>query len=166
MHSLHAYFLQGGDAKQPIYYLVKRTRDGLSFSNRRVQAMQNQRVILEMMVSFQVEVAAGAEVLEHQASMPAVWSPQQCAPDDDGRARAIFDIHGDVRAVPQKPPTQADTSLRQPTSMTQALWFKGERLGDWCVCVPSGSRAVSAHLGAGTEGPAPLFASGCIALHC
>lgn len=37
-HSLHAYFLQGGDAKRPIVYVVDRTRDGQTFSNRRVRA--------------------------------------------------------------------------------------------------------------------------------
>ena len=35
-HSLHAYFLLGGDPKAPIIYEVDRIRDGKSFSTRRV----------------------------------------------------------------------------------------------------------------------------------
>ena len=41
LHSFHSYFLRPGDAKKPITYLVEVTRDGRSFSTRRVQAMQN-----------------------------------------------------------------------------------------------------------------------------
>ena len=35
-HSLHAYFLVGGDPKVPIIYEVDRSRDGKSFTTRRV----------------------------------------------------------------------------------------------------------------------------------
>ena len=35
-HSLHAYFLLGGDPKVPIIYDVDRIRDGKSFTTRRV----------------------------------------------------------------------------------------------------------------------------------
>ena len=38
-HSLHAYFLRAGDIEHPIVYDVDRTRDGGSFSVRRVTAM-------------------------------------------------------------------------------------------------------------------------------
>ena len=117
-------------------------------------------MILEMMVSFQVEeLAAEAVLLEHQAPMPRVWSPQRCGRSEDARSRAIFDPHGDVRAAPSHSlhscstrasedrsgggggggggsniPTTSSSSDIHSTSMRQALWFKGERLGDdWCV---------------------------------
>lgn len=51
-HSLHAYFLLGGDPKHPIIYEVERTRDGGSFSTRRVKAVQHGRMIFVMGVSF------------------------------------------------------------------------------------------------------------------
>ena len=35
-HSMHAYFLVGGDPKVPIIYEVDRIRDGKSFTTRRV----------------------------------------------------------------------------------------------------------------------------------
>ena len=39
-HSLHAYFLRAGNVDAPIVYDVDRTRDGVSFSVRRVTAIQ------------------------------------------------------------------------------------------------------------------------------
>ena len=41
VHSLHAYFLVGGDPKVPIVYDVQDLRDGRSFSARRVAARQH-----------------------------------------------------------------------------------------------------------------------------
>src|SRR5258708_24682782 len=38
-HSFHAYFLRGGDPKVPILYEVDRSRDGSSFTSRRVVAI-------------------------------------------------------------------------------------------------------------------------------
>ena len=40
-HSLHAYFLRPGDPARPISYHVERTRDGASFSTRRIRADQD-----------------------------------------------------------------------------------------------------------------------------
>src|SRR5256885_10498981 len=40
-HSMHAYFLLPGDPKVPIIYDVERSRDGRSFSTRRVKAVQH-----------------------------------------------------------------------------------------------------------------------------
>src|SRR5688572_32571001 len=42
-HSMHAYFLLGGDPAVPIIYDVERTRDGKSFATRRVVAIQHGR---------------------------------------------------------------------------------------------------------------------------
>src|SRR5690625_7230120 len=44
-HSLHAYFLRAGDVDHPIVYEVDQTRDGGSFSVRRVTAIQHGKVI-------------------------------------------------------------------------------------------------------------------------
>ena len=41
IHSLHAYFLRAGDTSVPIVYDVERTRDGRTFSTRRVVARQH-----------------------------------------------------------------------------------------------------------------------------
>jgi acyl-CoA thioesterase-2 len=70
-HSLHAYFLRRGDIDAPIVYEVDRARDGGSFSNRRVVAIQHGRPILNCAASFQVPEAG----FEHQADMPDVPGP-------------------------------------------------------------------------------------------
>ena len=75
-HSLHAYFLRAGDIEHPIVYDVDRTRDGGSFSVRRVSAIQHGKVIFFCAASFQ-EAEAGAE---HQLSMPDVPRPEDLEP--------------------------------------------------------------------------------------
>ena len=40
-HSLHSYFIRPGDPAVPVVYQIDRTRDGGSFTTRRVVAMQN-----------------------------------------------------------------------------------------------------------------------------
>jgi acyl-CoA thioesterase-2 len=51
-HSLHAYFLAGGEPERPIVYDVQRTRDGGRMSCRTVTARQDGRLIAELMCSF------------------------------------------------------------------------------------------------------------------
>ncbi len=75
-HSLHAYFLRAGNIEAPIVYEVDRTRDGGSFSVRRVTAIQHGRVIFFCAASFQAE----EEGAEHQLSMPEVPQPEDIAP--------------------------------------------------------------------------------------
>lgn len=70
-HSLHAYFLLGGDPKVPIIYEVDRIRDGKSFATRNVVAIQHGRAIFSMSVSFH-RIEPG---LSHQAKMPDVPHP-------------------------------------------------------------------------------------------
>jgi acyl-CoA thioesterase II len=72
VHSLHAYFLRAGDIEHPIVYDVDRTRDGKSFSVRRVTAIQHGKPIFVFAASFQ-EPEPGAE---HQISMPEVPRPE------------------------------------------------------------------------------------------
>lgn len=73
VHSLHAYFLREGDCSKPVVYEVERARDGRTFSNRRVSAIQNGRPILILACSFQ-RLEAG---YEHQKPMPDVPMPDE-----------------------------------------------------------------------------------------
>src|SRR5688572_3490095 len=75
VHSLHAYFLVGGDVNAPIVYEVELARDGKSFSNRRVVAIQHGQPIFSMTASFQVPEAG----IEHAAPMPQVPGPEGLA---------------------------------------------------------------------------------------
>ena len=71
-HSLHGYFLRAGDTTAPIIYEVDRLRDGKSFVNRQVTAIQHGQPIFVCSASF----AAHEEGLDHQASMPQVEGPE------------------------------------------------------------------------------------------
>ncbi|MGY0504476.1 acyl-CoA thioesterase [Luteimonas sp. e5] len=75
-HSLHAYFLRAGDIDAPIVYQVDRTRDGGSFSVRRVTAIQHGQVIFFAAASFHRHEAGAT----HQLSMPEVPRPEDLAP--------------------------------------------------------------------------------------
>jgi acyl-CoA thioesterase-2 len=76
-HSFHAYFLRPGDPKVPILYEVDRSRDGASFSARRVVAIQHGAQIFILAASFQ-EAQDG---FEHQAQMPIVPDPESLEDD-------------------------------------------------------------------------------------
>jgi acyl-CoA thioesterase II len=52
-HSLHGYFLRGGDAGRATLFRVDRDRDGRSFSSRRVVAVQDAEVVFSLSASFQ-----------------------------------------------------------------------------------------------------------------
>jgi len=77
-HSLHAYFLLGGDPATPIVYQVERLRDGRSFSTRRCHAIQHGRVIFTLAASF----FNSEEGLEHAFSPPDVPQPESL-PDEN-----------------------------------------------------------------------------------
>jgi acyl-CoA thioesterase-2 len=71
-HSLHAYFLKRGDFNAPIVYSVDRSRDGHSFSSRRVTAVQHGEQIFHMAASFQIPEVG----VEHQLPMPELPPPE------------------------------------------------------------------------------------------
>ena len=74
VHSLHAYFLRGGDETKPLHFRIHRDFDGRSFSNRRVVVRQDGKVIFNLTASFQ----APAEGLSHQVPMPDLKPPEEC----------------------------------------------------------------------------------------
>jgi len=85
-HSLHAYFLRGGDPDVPVVFTVDRIRDGASFTTRRVVAVQRGRAIFNMSVSFQ----RSEEGYTHQDVMPDVPPPEEL-PTWEERAREFRD---------------------------------------------------------------------------
>ena len=72
VHSCHGYFLRPGDAARRVILEVERTRDGGSFSSRRVVALQNGLPILHLECSFQAPETG----FEHASPMPAVPLPE------------------------------------------------------------------------------------------
>ncbi|MDQ6851614.1 MAG: acyl-CoA thioesterase II [Actinomycetota bacterium] len=72
VHSLHSYFIRPGDPSVPIVYQVERTRDGRSFTTRRVTAVQHGKAIFALSASFQLEQPG----VEHEVSMPDTPEPE------------------------------------------------------------------------------------------
>ena len=76
-HSLHGYFILGGNLELPITYEVDIIRDGKSFTTRRVVAFQEGKAIFNMSASFQL-VQQG---VDHQNSMPNYIPPEKLLSD-------------------------------------------------------------------------------------
>ncbi|NNM70790.1 acyl-CoA thioesterase II [Enterovirga aerilata] len=93
-HSLHAYFLLGGDPQIPIIYEVDRIRDGRSFTTRRVVAIQHGRPIFALTASFHLE----EDGFDHGARMPEVPPPESLPGEAEIRAGAIPAMSPQVRA--------------------------------------------------------------------
>ena len=81
LHSMHGYFLRPGAGTRPIEYQVERTRDGRSFSTRRVTGSQGPETIFHMECSFH----AAEPGWDHQIAMPDVPPPDAL---EDLRAHA------------------------------------------------------------------------------
>ena len=78
VHSLHCYFIRGGDPTIPILLKVERVRDGGSFTMRRVTALQHGQQIFNLSASFQTPETG----LEHQIEMPATPGPEGLLDED------------------------------------------------------------------------------------
>ena len=113
-HSLHAYFLFGGDVNAPIIDEVDRIREGKSFVSRQVRAIQHGRTIFMCMVSF----AAPEEGLNYQISEPEYPAPEQLKNEaelvqsivefipENVRASFTRDRHVEIRPVNPSNPFQ------------------------------------------------------------
>jgi acyl-CoA thioesterase-2 len=133
-HSLHAYFLRAGDIEQPILYHVERTRDGGSFSVRRVTAIQHGQPIFNFSASFQVEENG----VEHQLPMPTVPKPEDVEPTPALPAEELaklpvklqrwFGRSGPFEFRPIYPRDELNPPKRPPF---QQVWFRlSERVPD------------------------------------
>lgn len=133
-HSLHAYFIRPGDPKIPIVYEVDRSRDGKSFTTRRVVAIQHGKQIFNLAASFQVE----EEGFEHQATMPDVPQPEDL-PNEGELRKAIEDkLPEAVRAhfarprpIEIRPVNPQDYIDPAPMEPVQHVWFRARKgVGD------------------------------------
>ncbi len=93
-HSLHGYFLRAGDPKVPILYEVDRSRDGASFTSRRVVAIQHGRPIFTLEASFQRDEPG----YEHAFEMPKVPDPETLPDDGELRAKVADRLPDELRA--------------------------------------------------------------------
>lgn len=99
-HSLHCYFIRPGDPRIPILFEVDRSRDGGSFTTRRVIAVQNGKQIFNLAASFQTP----EDGFEHQAPMPAVRSPDDMAAEAEAQKKAVLDgMSEEMRRMMNRP---------------------------------------------------------------
>ncbi len=129
-HSLHGYFLRAGDVSQATELRVERVRDGRSFSQRAVRALQQGRECFRTLLSFHVP-EAGLEYEAHR--MPQVPPPEEVALSyvDFTEAQRIADDpwEGGVRPMDIlyiNPPAAGERVVEH-----QLMWMRvSERLGD------------------------------------
>lgn len=130
-HSLHAYFLLGGDPAEPIELTVERARDGRSFSVRRIVARQRGETMFVMSVSFQTEEPGD---LNHQLPMPRAAAPE-ATPDpavlaaklpepQAAAARHFFDRISPIELRPLDPRRYRPTSPGVLGDPRQNLWIR------------------------------------------
>uniref|UniRef100_A0A5S6QXU8 Acyl-CoA thioesterase II domain-containing protein n=1 Tax=Trichuris muris TaxID=70415 RepID=A0A5S6QXU8_TRIMR len=140
-HSLHCYFIAGADRNIPIVYSVDRVRDGRSFSNRFVKAIQNGVHICTCDMSFH---RGAADSIVHQRVMPDVPEPDTLRDIEELRSGNDFSnplyrnckgstslmsylpVSFDVRPVDPK-----KFYLKEPSDPTYMCWLKiKETIGD------------------------------------
>lgn len=129
-HSLHAYFIRPGDPSIPIVYEVDRSRDGGSFTTRRVIAVQHGRQIFNMAASFHVE----EEGWTHQHEMPEAPAPLQVTSQAERRAaivhklpEAIRETFTSPRPIEMRETNPMDLIDPKPLPDTQLAWFRVAR---------------------------------------
>ncbi|MBE9399827.1 acyl-CoA thioesterase II [Acinetobacter albensis] len=126
-HSLHAYFLYGGDVNAPILYEVDRLRDGKSFVSRQVRAIQHGRTIFTAMISF----THPEEGLNYQINELEYPAPEQVKSEaelkkmlvefvpENVRASFMRDRHIEIRPIDPSNPFQP-----QPEAPSYAHYLK------------------------------------------
>jgi acyl-CoA thioesterase-2 len=126
-HSLHAYFLIAGDPRIPILYEVDRSRDGSSFSSRRVVAIQHGRQIFHMSASFQTQESG----LEHQIDPPDVPAPDELPNEEEYRLRIADSIPPKYRehflrkrAIELRPVHGSDIFRAEKQPPYHAVWMR------------------------------------------
>ncbi len=142
-HSLHGYFLRGGDIQKPVFYQVERLRDGRSLSARRVTARQydnnQQLVIIFTMVASFSPMEAG---LEYQETMPSYAQPEDLLTEQQLKDQVVGKIPDALKArfmrkrhIEIKPVYPRDPIHPEPMPPRQANWLHIPELGKQSIAV-------------------------------
>ncbi|ETX12814.1 acyl-CoA thioesterase [Roseivivax halodurans JCM 10272] len=128
-HSLHAYFIRPGDPEVPVIYQVDRSRDGGSFTTRRVVAIQHGRQIFHLSASFHID----EEGWSHQHRMPEVAGPDAWpdraalrAPHVDRIPKERLPEFLRERPVDVREVEPRDLFAPEPADDRNAMWFRME----------------------------------------
>ena len=127
-HSMHGYFILGGDINVPINYHVDTIRDGRSFTTRRVVAFQKEKAIFNMAASFHIK----EEGESHQITMPNVLTPDLLLTDlqqaeglqhkDPERFQRLMKAHPQIFEF--KPVDKAIYLQTQNSPPLAHIWFR------------------------------------------
>lgn len=133
-HSLHGYFLLAGASDIPVIYDVELTRDGGSFSTRRVVARQRAKTIFHMECSFHKRETG----FEHEAMLDVdVPDPDRLLSVNDLAERFADRMPKSAAALQEraivdlKPVNPEDFFLRKAATTRAMYWIKSaSRLPD------------------------------------
>jgi acyl-CoA thioesterase-2 len=134
-HSLHCYFIRPGDPAIPIVFEVDRSRDGGSFTTRRVIAVQHGQQIFNLAASFQT-VEQG---FEHQSDMPDAPARDEVESDAERRLKLSATTPPEAEDwIDQHQPIEMrtvggrlDVAAPEPRSPIQQVWFRAkDPIGD------------------------------------
>lgn len=128
LHSLHSYFLEAGNLEIPITYIVEETRNGGSFSTRRVKAMQKERTIFILAASFHKK----EEGFEHQIAIKKdIKQPEDLISWDemveqfgDFIPKKMKDFLSIDRPIEFKPVEVQNPLDRKDLPPNEDVWFK------------------------------------------
>ena len=126
LHSMHAYFLLTGDISVPIVYDVDRSRDGGSFTTRRVVGIQKGRPIFITSVSFHKKT----EGFDHQIDMPSVPSPSELKTDVQlleeikDKAPELYRMVNIPRPIEFRPVEFSDPLNPAPSKPYRHVWLR------------------------------------------
>lgn len=126
-HSLHAYFLHGGDIKAPIIYQVENLRDGKSFVSRQVRALQHGKIIFTAMISFAPE----EDGLNYQMAEPDYPQPDTLKTEQELKEAIVNFLPENVRtnfmrerSVDLRYINATNPFVPQPEAPSRAHWMK------------------------------------------
>lgn len=128
VHSFHGYFLLTGDISVPIVYDVQRSRDGGSFTTRRVTAIQKGSPIFILAASFQDY----KEGFDHQIDMPDVPDPDDLQNDKElimhlrERAPKLYKRFNHERPIEFRPVEIHDPLNPKSTEPFRHVWLKAK----------------------------------------
>jgi acyl-CoA thioesterase-2 len=127
-HSLHGYFLLAGLSDLPVIYDVELTRDGGSFSTRRVVARQNAKTIFHMELSFHRQEQGYEHELQLDTDVPEpeeLLSIRELSVKFADRlpAKAIA-MANDQMIVDLKPISPEDFFMRKAAKPRGLYWMK------------------------------------------
>jgi acyl-CoA thioesterase-2 len=115
--ALTVHFIAGGDPDKDIEFHIVRLRDERRFANRRVDAMQDGKLLASAMISY----LSGGHGLEHNIEPPAVADPHTLPPISEL-------LRGYEKTVPQFVEALWPIEWRYTNDPTWIMRDKGERL--------------------------------------